>query len=398
MKKFLSVILAAIVLLALVGCGEKSAEPVDGWVCAWGSALQKTDSEKQPSLELNENTFRTVVMPALGGEKLRLTFSNALGTIPLQIEEVRIAKLANIGSSEILPETDTAVTFEGKTKINIENGLEAVTDEISLSFNAYEPLAVTVKFGKYIGGGAYGHTFNYSTAWVAPGNQVSSTVLENAEVTNCCFYLTRCDVWAEAGTECIVAFGDSITDGIGATVDKYSRWPDVLNSLNAQNGAGNVSVVNMGIGGQMLTGSNPANNRAERDILQVSGVKKCVILLGTNDIGLAKTDNSQEIIDALNEISSLCRAAGIKVYVGTVMPMKNHDYYTAEHEKIRQTVNEYIRTKGDFDGVIDFDNLFKDPADPEKMREEYNSPWKDYLHPGDEGYKAMAELVYSEIF
>ena len=195
----------------------------------------------------------------------------------------------------------------------------------------------------------------------------------------------------------VVALGDSITEGIGATVDAYSRWPDVLNSLNNQNGITNVSVVNMGIGGQRIEGYNPVSDRIERDLLNIAGVDTCILLLGTNDIGMAKEDTSQKIIDAIEEVVKTCKDAGIKIYVGTIMPMKNHDYYTAEHEAIRQAVNAHIRKSEGYDGVIDFDALFQDPADPEKMKAEYNSPWKDYLHPGDAGYKAMADLAYETL-
>ena len=399
MKKIISLLLALSLCLSFVACGETTPEvkePVDGWVCAWGSAMQQvTDSEKLPqNTSLNENTFRQVIVPTLGGEKLRLTFSNVFGSIPLQIQEVKIAKLVKIGSSEIIPETELSVTFEGATKINIEAGLEAITDEIAMNFNAYEPLAVSVKFGKYIGGAFTGHTFNYQTAWIAEGNQVSAVKFEKPEVSNCAFYLSRMDVWAKAGTTAVVALGDSITEGIGATVDAFSRWPDVLNSLNNQNGITNVSVVNMGIGGQRIEGYNPVSDRIERDLLNIAGVDTCILLLGANDIGMAKEDTSQKIIDAIEEVVKTCKDAGIKIYVGTIMPMKNHDYYTAEHEAIRQAVNAHIRKGEGYDGVIDFDALFQDPADPEKMKEEYNSPWKDYLHPGDAGYKAMADLAY----
>ena len=402
MKKIISLLLALSLCLAFVACGETTPEvkePVDGWVCAWGSAMQQvTDSEKLPKdTPLNENTFRQVIMPTLGGEKLRLTFSNVFGSIPLQIQEVKIAKLVKIGSSEIIPETELSVTFEGATKINIEAGLEAITDEIAMNFNAYEPLAVTIKFGKYIGGAFTGHTFNYQTAWIAEGNQVSAVKFEKPEVSNCAFYLSRMDVWAKAGTTAVVALGDSITEGIGATVDAFSRWPDVLNSLNNQNGITNVSVVNMGIGGQRIEGYNPVSDRIERDLLNIAGVDTCILLLGTNDIGMAKEDTSQKIIDAIEEVVKTCKDAGIKIYVGTITPMKNHDYYTAEHEAIRQAVNAHIRKGEGYDGVIDFDALFQDPADPEKMKDEYNSPWKDYLHPGDAGYKAMAELAYETL-
>ncbi|MBR5121465.1 MAG: hypothetical protein IKU89_02840, partial [Oscillospiraceae bacterium] len=303
MKKIISLLLALSLCLAFVACGETTPEvkePVDGWVCAWGSAMQQvTDSEKLPqNTSLNENTFRQVIVPTLGGEKLRLTFSNVFGSIPLQIQEVKIAKLVKIGSSEIIPETELSVTFEGATKINIEAGLEAITDEIAMNFNAYEPLAVSVKFGKYIGGAFTGHTFNYQTAWIAEGNQVSAVKFEKPEVSNCAFYLSRMDVWAKAGTTAVVALGDSITEGIGATVDAFSRWPDVLNSLNNQNGITNVSVVNMGIGGQRIEGYNPVSDRIERDLLNIAGVDTCILLLGTNDIGMAKEDTSQKIIDA----------------------------------------------------------------------------------------------------
>lgn len=58
---------------------------------------------------------------------------------------------------------------------------------------------------------------------------------------------------------------------------------------------------------------------------------------------------------------------------------------------MRLAVNQFIRTGRAFDAVVDFDAALRDPADPHRMRPEYDSG--DHLHPKDAGYKAMAAAV-----
>jgi hypothetical protein len=59
-------------------------------------------------------------------------------------------------------------------------------------------------------------------------------------------------------------------------------------------------------------------------------------------------------------------------------------------------VNTWIRTSGRFDAVVDFDAATRDAADPKRFRKEADSP--DFLHPGNGGYRLMAEAVDLSIF
>jgi lysophospholipase L1-like esterase len=45
----------------------------------------------------------------------------------------------------------------------------------------------------------------------------------------------------------------------------------------------------------------------------------------------------------------------------------------------------------EYDGVIDFDAVARDPDRPSHIKAAFDSG--DHLHPGDSGYKAMAEAI-----
>ena len=59
-------------------------------------------------------------------------------------------------------------------------------------------------------------------------------------------------------------------------------------------------------------------------------------------------------------------------------------------------VNEWIRTGGAFDAVLDFDAVWRDPEHPSRMRAEFHSG--DHLHGSDAGYQALADYVDLSLF
>jgi lysophospholipase L1-like esterase len=62
---------------------------------------------------------------------------------------------------------------------------------------------------------------------------------------------------------------------------------------------------------------------------------------------------------------------------------------------LRQQVNNFIRTGGNFDGVIDFDKALADPANPLYLRAAFNG---DKIRPNDAGYQAMADAIDAALF
>jgi lysophospholipase L1-like esterase len=191
----------------------------------------------------------------------------------------------------------------------------------------------------------------------------------------------------------VVALGDSITDGANSTWGANLRWPDQLaDRVNTRLG-----VLNAGISGNrlLLDGGSAGPNalaRLNRDVLTQSGVRSVIVFEGINDIQQTphETDPAK-IIAALKQIAQRSHDRGLRVIGATITPFKGWNSYTEELEQVRQTVNAFIRTSSDFDAVVDFDRVIRDPADPQRIRPDYDQG--DHLHPGDKGFEAMAKAV-----
>lgn len=411
LKRLFVLPLAAVLLgTALCSCGDTTPPVVetpeeDGWIAAWHSAQLSAGSNETPiNPGLKQNTCRQQIRMAIGGDKLKITFSNLNGDIPLIIESAHIAHLIDPTSSAIDPLTDTVITFNGgETSVTIEVGQELVSDEISFECEALDNLAITTKFGKFVGGNITSHTAARATTWIAEGDHVSDeTMPAGSKEMSSWYYLAEVDVWATAGTKTLICFGDSITDGAAGHTNTFPRYSDTLAALMADDiEYYNVSVVGSGIGGTVLRGEwgTAGMARLERDVLNVAGAKYVIVLYGVNDIGGANEDISQSIIDTYKTLIEKCHAKGIKVYGGTIVPFGGSGYYSELHEEIRIKCNEFIMSdKSGFDGYIDFASALADPNDPTKMAAEYNvSAWNDWLHPGNAGYQKMGEVAFETL-
>lgn len=398
MKKILSLIVCAAAVMGIIAsCGTGSVSApgdVEGWHAAWGAAVQSAGDDQMPyEFPLKENTCRQIITPTISGGKIRLRLSNQYGPIPLVIESVHIAKANSLGSSKIDVSTDTSVTFGGESGITIDSGLTAESDEISFEATALEPLAVTIKFGKFVGSTPSCHGTANSTCWIAEGDCVSDEVMPSGQTMGCFYYLAGLDVWADAGTEVIVCLGDSITDGVGAGMDKNAPWPDKL----AEHLNGEAAVINMGISGDNITGDWGIRSRLDRDVIDLPGVTCCILMIGINDIGGSQEDITEKITADYKEVVRRCHEKGIKIYACTMTPIKGSGYYSELHENIRTACNDFIKSgKGGFDGFIDMSAIVEREDDPTQMKDEYNCSWGDFLHPGDAGYEVMGRLAYEK--
>ncbi len=212
---------------------------------------------------------------------------------------------------------------------------------------------------------------------------------------------------APADAAAIVAFGDSITDGAVSTPNTDRSWPSVLARRLATNGGANIAVLNQGISGNRLLRDGAgvsALARFDRDVLAQPGVKWLMILEGINDIGLgARADaapgdavTSDDLIVALKQLVDRAHEHGLKVIGGTLTPYEGAAYASESGEVIRVAVNQWIRTAGAFDAVVDFEAVARDPEHPKQFRPGFNNG--DHLHPNDAGYEAMANAIDLSIF
>lgn len=398
-KKALSLILCASLVLMLAGCSGKrpKIEPADGWYATWAAASSDAEFEQIPRAPtLRDNTCRQQIKTSIGGEKLRLTFSNEYGSEKLVIEAVHIAQLIAPGSPTIDPLTDTVVTFDGSAGVTIPAGKTVTSDEIDFSFEALDYLAVTTKFGSQTPSYPTCHRDAGCTTWIVEGDHVSDEKFTSMELMSSYYYLCRMDAWALAGTETVVCFGDSITDGACATYNGFNSWPDNLSRLMQSDPATqNISVVNTGIGGNAIFGGvgDAARTRFERDVLDIPGVHHVIILIGINDLPGAQYDTSEEIINEYKAMIKACHDRGISIYAGTITPFEgNTIYYSQLHEQIRRSINEFIiRPDSGFDGYVDFSNVLCYAENLAKMQTIYDSG--DGLHPNANGYDVMGKAA-----
>ncbi len=379
---------------------NKTATAADqgGWRCIFAAATQPSQAEMLPKKAgLSGSTCRHQLQAAIGGKKIRLSFSNEHSetlvppTEPLIIESVHIARLIKAGEPDIDLSSDTPLTFSGSPGVSIPAGEVATSDGVDFEFSPLETLAVTVKFGKVPAFPAV-HQEGDCASWVISGDHVSENFTPEDWMWSY-FSFCRADV-AAVDCDTLVCFGDSITDGAVSTFNGFDAWPDILKKrLQADPATAHISVVNTGIGGNAIWGGwgMPAKQRFRRDALDVPGVKYVIILIGTNDIPGAREDTSQRMIDEYKAMLSACRERGIKVFAGTVTPFGGNTVWESDlHERIRDKINAWMMSEGaGFDGYVDFASAVCDPADREKLKKENDSG--DGLHPSANGHRLMGE-------
>jgi lysophospholipase L1-like esterase len=364
---------------------------------------------------LTDATLRQIIRPSLGGQRIRLRLSNLIGTQPLPIVGVTIARAPNAAAPAIDAATLRAVTFDGGAGVTIPAGADYLSDPVDLPAQALHSLAISIRYGPQPTDQT-SHPGSRATSYIVKGDALRATDLPGATPTDHWFQLSgleveRC-VTPRAFTAAIVVLGDSITDGHGATTNGNDRWTDRLaERLQADPRFAHLSVVNQGIGGNRLLNDGLGPNalaRLDRDVLVQPGARYLLLLEGVNDLGTLTRDapvsdtahsaHVARIIGAYRQIIARAHARGIKVIGATILPYAGSDYYhpDAKNEADRLAVNIWIRTPGHFDAIVDFDAITRDPARPDHLRADYDKG--DGLHPSPKGYRAMADAIPLTLF
>ncbi|MCP3099273.1 SGNH/GDSL hydrolase family protein [Myxococcus sp. K15C18031901] len=369
------------------------------WLPAFTAPLHPSASSASPDTlagpSFRNQTVRMFVRPTLVGPRVRLVLSNQYGTQPLRLESVRVA--LRVSGATIDPTTDREVRFGGGTSVSIPPGRTATSDAVELAVDGQRDVAVSLYFLERSGAVSWHLQGAHPTYLSTAGNHAAEATFEPALITRSLYFLAALHVDAATNAALVVTFGDSITDGAGTTEDTERSWPARLAQRLAARGGRPVGVLNAGLAGNRLLtdGYGPKGlHRFERDVLAQRGVAAVILLEGINDIGQSGPGAAQvdaaRIISAYEQLIQRARAQGLKVYGGTLTPMKHHAYFTPEHEAKREAVNQWIRGAGAFDAVIDFEAAVRDPDDPEAMRPELTA---DGLHPNDAGAARMADAV-----
>jgi len=391
---------AALALVAPSYATDRSS----GWTTSWYASPQATWGADFPlptavPAMLERQTVRETARISVGGTRVRIVLSNRYGDRPLVIGEARVARAGDMAGDA------RALTFGGKRTAPIPAGAALISDAVDLRVDALEKLAVSV----YLPQATPLKTFHWGaqqTGHILAGNAVAAETLKGAQAMHGRALLSAIMVESPAGKGGLVALGDSITDGNGSTPDLDRRWPDYLAARLSADG---IAVVNAGISGARLLGDRMGVNAAarfEQDVLSQPGVGTVVVLLGINDIGWPQSAfapdeppmRAERMIAVYRQLIAQARVHGVRIVGATLLPFEEAlhgtpltGYYTPAKDAVRREVNQWIRDGGEFDAVVDFDALLRDPARPSRMLPRYDSG--DHLHPGDAGYEAMAKAV-----
>jgi lysophospholipase L1-like esterase len=347
------------------------------------------------TVELANVTVRQLVRVSTGGKQIRLRLSNEAGASVLPIGAVHVAAAGTDGA--ILPGTDHAVTFDGNAAVTVPASSPLLSDPVPMQVKPLDRLLISIHLPGPLP--RAGHAlFQYVT--LTPGDNTSAPRLPDAKLVRTTAMVTEVDVNADAPTNVIVTLGDSITEGALSTGNAFRSWPDRL-AERLVSARKNWAVVNAGIGGNRLlrNGAGPgALARLDRDVFSVPGVKAIILLEGINDIGRGFAPSGQidrvtpeALIAADKQIIARAHQKGIKVYGGLLTPYQGANYAAPAGEQVREALNNWIRTSGAFDGVIDFATPVADPTNLLTFDAKYND--RDHLHPNDSGYQIMANAI-----
>jgi lysophospholipase L1-like esterase len=387
------------------------------WIAAWAASPQSgSPNPLEALINIDNQTVRERVRVSIGGNQIQLRFSNEFGSSPLVIASATVA--VPVDPSSVKRESIRSVTFEGHKSVTIPAGAPVLSDPVMFPVTSGAEISVSIYFPRRLTTPTL-HAFAFKHAVVSQhGDFTHAEEIEGAASSTASISFTAVFVPAQQSERLVVAFGDSITDGDGSSVDADNNWPsDLIRRAGKKSNSSPLAVVNEGIVGNRLlhdgdTFGISALARFDRDALVLPGVTHIVLLEGLNDICFpgAKMDgeyladptearSAQDITDAYRQLISRAHARGVKVIGATITPCEGVDipgYYSEAKEATRQAVNKWIRISGAFDGVIDFDAVVRDPKHPSRLVPKFSS--KDHLHPNDEGYKAMADSIDLNLF
>ncbi len=403
-------------MLMVFACGahavaQQAAHPPT-WVGSWAASQQTPEPHNLLAVDdMRDATIRQIFHLSVGGATLRVHLSNVFGTEPLHFTSVHIAVPRSLSSAAIDPATDRTLSFSGKGDVIVPAGAEYISDPIDFPVAALSSVAVTYHLDTPPAGET-GHPGSRATSYYVHGDMVSASDLPDAKKIEHWYQVSGIDVTAPANAAAVVAFGDSITDGHGATTNGNDRWTDVLATrLEVDATTRAVGVLNHGIGGNhlLIDGLGPnALARFDRDVLAQAGVRYLIVFEGVNDLGGLERNGEvpaaehtklvERIIGAYQQMIARAHAHGIQVIGATITPYGGSDYYHPgpASEADRQAVNQWIRAAGHFDAVVDFDSVVRDPHQPDHLLPAYDCG--DHLHPSPAGYRAMGEAVPLSLF
>jgi lysophospholipase L1-like esterase len=391
-----------------------------GWVGSWGASPlppSPAGARFPATPSFANQTIRQIVRLSAGGDKVRLRLTNEFGAQPLRVGAARVA-LAD-GTGALVKGSEHAVTFGGKANATIAAGAPLISDAIDLRVTDFATLSVSLYFPEDTGQCTC-HQVGLQEAYVSAPGDFTAGVFAPTQTLTARAFLSGVEVLATR-TKAVVVLGDSISDGVGSTAGANRRWPDLLaERLNAKGASTHWGVVNEGISGNRVLADGAGASalaRLDRDVLSVPGAAYVIVFEGVNDLGRAlgppipglaapagsraaplvdPVFGSDLLIDGYRQIIARAHEHGLKVFGATIAPYEGAGYYSADGNTVREAVNKWIRTSGEFDAVLDFDAALRDPAKPTQIKEGWHAG--DHLHGSDAGYRVVADSIDLKLF
>ncbi len=406
---------AFLALAFIVADAGPTAAPADHWVVSWGASPSPPhDAAKirAEGLEFDNQTLREIVHLSIGGSAVRVRFSNLFGKQSLEIGAAHLA--LRTSDSAIQPSSDRVLTFGGAPGVSVPPNAFVLSDPVKLAVPAESDLAISI-FVPRVAPAAGIHYLAQQTSYVGAGDLTVAPSIANPRAIASWIFLAGVDVSAPLSAAGIAVFGDSRVDGDGSTVNANKRWPDALAKRLSKQGL-SLGVLNAGIIGNRILRDAPqvavelgVNGlaRFDHDALDQPGVKYVIVLEGIVDIGLpgtqfapSETVSVDDLIAGMKQLIERAHDRGMRIFGATQTPFSGANsipgLFSAEKEAQRKALNQWIRSSRAFDGVIDFEKVVLDPANPERIRPAWDSG--DHIHPNDAGYEAMANSIDLTLF
>lgn len=395
------------------GARTAGARPAPGWVRTWGASPQAPDDSVSGVDAIENVTLRQIVRVSGGGRRLRIRLSNEYGTAPVTIGAARVALT---GDGRTGQDGDgRAVTFGGLPGVTIPAGAPVLSDPVDLAPPALSRLAISLYVPGRVETVTRHGTF-HALGWSVPGDATAARAPRaDAVPLPAQAFLSAVEALPGRPARAIAVLGDSRVDGTGSTPGADRRWTDVLAERLAARDGTTRYVVSQGINGNRLLDDGIGTSalaRFDRDVLATPGLGHVVIAVG-NDLVFSFAPDTEEnaallalfgggpvtvedVVAAHLQAAARARAHGAKAYAATIAPYGGSEMYTADGDRARERVNTWMRSSGAFDGVLDFDAVWRDPADPSRIREDLHMG--DHLHGNDAGYEALAHSIDLALF
>ena len=393
-------LLPALVVFNLAASSALARGEQDRAVASWATA--HIHPLPATVVQFSDQTLREIVHTSIGGERFRIRIANTFGSGTLHIGAAHVAVPSS--ASSIVPGSDRALTFGGAGFVELPAGAVAVSDAVDARLERLTDLAISI----YLPSATADETttFFQGTAYVAAGNQTAAADLSGASALGEWPFVFGVDALTGDDAATIVPFADS------ATI--VSQWPRALAERLVAIGIDNLGVVSSALAGNRLlhnsagpTGPDPRwgeslLTRFDRDVLGQPGARHVVVWIGLNDIAgpgvfypAGEVVSQNDLIAGFRQLIARAHEHGLTIQACTISPMGGNTslpgFDTPPHEAARVALNQWIRSSGEFDGVVDADLALRDPAAPTRLLPIYDSG--DHLHPSIAGGRAIANAV-----